>query len=201
MYLLGDTNVVSSRVQRELAAYGTVQRVPGRDAYEISVAFAGFRDAGLNQGRWIGFSARDFGWGLAEAGHNFTFVSPEDWQLAVTGSLLSHMGKHGPMLLLAPGGLSEATTRYLEMVRPTGRLAGRPAHQPRLDPRRHLADQLGDAGRRRRAARGARWGLIARRHTVAKTPADEVECEGAVRPPCAHGAGSHLGSRLDHQLV
>jgi hypothetical protein len=126
MYLLGDTNVISSRVQRELAAYGTVQRVPGRDAYEISVVFAGFRDAGLNQGRWIGFSMRDFGWGLAEAGHNFTFVSSEDWQLAVTGSLLSHLGKHGPMLLLAPGGLPEATTGYLEMVRPT---AGSPADQ------------------------------------------------------------------------
>jgi hypothetical protein len=126
MYLLGDTNVISSRVQRELAAYGTVQRVPGGDAYEISVVFAGFRDAGLNQGRWIGFSARDFGWGLAEAGHNFTFVNPDDWQLAVTGSLLSHLGKHGPMLLLAPSGLSEATTRYLEMVRPT---AGSPADQ------------------------------------------------------------------------
>jgi hypothetical protein len=126
MYLLGDTNVISRRVQRELAAYGTVQRVPGRDGYEISVVFAGFRDAGLNQGRWIGFSTRDFGWGLAEAGHNFTFVNPDDWQLAVTGSLLSHLGKHGPMLLVDAGGLSEATTRYLEMVRPT---AGSPADQ------------------------------------------------------------------------
>jgi hypothetical protein len=126
VYLFGDTTIISARVQRELAAYGTVQRVPGRDPNEISVVFAGYRDAGLNQGRWIGFSTRDFGWGIAEAGHNFTFVNPDDWQLAVTGSLLSHMGKHGPMVLVGPGPLPEGTVRYLEMVRP---FAGAPSDQ------------------------------------------------------------------------
>jgi hypothetical protein len=118
IYLFGDTTVISTRIQRELSAYGAVQRVPGGNASEISVAFAGYRDAGLNQGRWIGFSTRDFGWGVAEAGHNFTFVNPDDWQLAVTGSLLSHMGKHGPMMLVGPGPLAESAVRYLEMVRP-----------------------------------------------------------------------------------
>lgn len=118
LYVFGDTTVIPTRIQRELSAYGTVQRVSGANAGEISVAFAGYRDAGLNQGRWIGFSTRDFGWGVAEAGHNFTFVNPADWQLAVTGSLLSHMGKHGPMVLLDGAPLSEGTVRYLEMVRP-----------------------------------------------------------------------------------
>lgn len=119
IYLFGGTSIISDNVARELAAYGHVQRVPGRDAFEISVNFAGYRDAGLNQGYWIDWWNRDFGWGIAEAGHNFTFVNPDDWQQAVTGSLLSHMGKHGPMILLRPEGLSEGGVRYFEMVRPT----------------------------------------------------------------------------------
>lgn len=118
IYLFGDTSVISERAARELAAYGHVQRVSGHDAYEISVTFAGFRDAGMNQGYWIGWWPRDFGWGIAEAGHNFTFANPDDWQQAVTGSLLSHMGKHGPMILLRPDGLSEGASRYLQMVKP-----------------------------------------------------------------------------------
>jgi hypothetical protein len=117
IYLFGDTSVISERVARELSAWAHVERVPGRDPFEISVAFAGYRDAGLNQGYWTGWWQRDFGWGISEAGHNFTFVDPDDWQLAVTGSLLSHMGKHGPMILIraAP---TDGLSRYLESVRP-----------------------------------------------------------------------------------
>ena len=118
IYLFGDPSVISEKVARELSLYGHVQRVPGRDAYEISVNFAGFRDSGVNQGYWIDWWQRDFGWGIAEAGHNFTFANPDDWQQAVTGSLLSHMGKHGPMILVRPEGLSDGAARYLEMVRP-----------------------------------------------------------------------------------
>ena len=118
IYLFGDTSIISERVARELAAYGHVQRLPGRDAIEISVNFAGFRDAGMNQGYWIDWFPRDFGWGIAEAGHNFTFVNPDDWQQAVTGSLLSHLGKHGPMILLRSEGSDENLRRYLELVKP-----------------------------------------------------------------------------------
>lgn len=118
IYLFGDTSVISGRVARELSAYGQVQRVPGRDSFEVSVNFAGFRDAGMNQGYWIDWWPRDFGWGIAEAGHNFIFVNPDDWQQAVTGSLLSHMGKHGPMILVRADGVSEKAMNYLEMVRP-----------------------------------------------------------------------------------
>lgn len=126
IYLMGDSSVISTRVARQLAAYGHVQRVPGRDEGEISVSFAGLRDAGLNQGRWIGSSERDVGWGIAEAGHNFTFVSPGDWQIAVTGSLLSHLGKHGPMLLLTGGAIPDAVASYLARVRPS---VGAPSDQ------------------------------------------------------------------------
>lgn len=118
IYLFGDHTVISDKVARELASYGHVQRVPGSDAFDLSVKFAGFRDAGLNQGYWIDWWSRDFGWGIAEAGHNFTFVNPDDWQQAVTGSLLSHMGKHGPMILIRPNGPDENLMRYLKMVKP-----------------------------------------------------------------------------------
>ncbi len=119
IYLFGDASIISERIARELARYGHVQRVRGSDHFQISVTFAGYRDAGFNQGYWINWWTRDVGWGIAEAGHNFTFVNPEDWQLAVTGSVLSHMGKHGPMILMRPEGLDENAARYLEMVRPS----------------------------------------------------------------------------------
>ena len=126
IYLFGDSSIIPERVARELAAYGHVQRVPGRDAFDLSVKFAGFRDAGLNQGYWIDWWSRDFGWGIAEAGHNFIFANPDDWQQAVTGSLLSHMGKHGPMILIRSNGPDEVLSRYLELVKPS---AGAPNDQ------------------------------------------------------------------------
>lgn len=126
IYLFGDSTIISDKVARELASYGHVQRVPGSDAFDLSVKFAGYRDAGLNQGYGINWWSRDFGWGIAEAGHNFTFVNPDDWQQAVTGSLLSHMGKHGPMILLRSEGLDQNLSRYLELVKPS---AGAPNDQ------------------------------------------------------------------------
>lgn len=118
VYLFGDPSVLSENVQREMAAFGHVQRVPGRDAYEISLGFASYRDWGMARGYWIGSRSRDFGWGIQEAGHNFTFANPDHWQQAVAGSLLSHMGKHGPMILVRPEGLSDAAAQYLDRVRP-----------------------------------------------------------------------------------
>lgn len=118
MYLMGDTTVISDSIARALAHYGHVQRIKGSTPAEIAVAFAQFRDAGLNQGHWIGWSSRDFGWGITEAGHNFTIVNPADWHAAVAGSLLSHMGKHGPMLFSSETGLDSVTARYIASVRP-----------------------------------------------------------------------------------
>ena len=126
IYLFGDSTIISDKVARELASYGHVQRVPGSDAFDLSVKFAGYRDAGLNQGYWIDWWSRDFGWGIAEAGHNFTFANPDEWQQAVTGSLLSHMGKHGPIILLRSEGPDENLRRYLELVKPS---AGAPNDQ------------------------------------------------------------------------
>lgn len=123
IYLMGDTSVISDSVARVLARYGQVQRVGGSTPSEIAVAFARFRDAGRNQGHWIGFSSRDFGWGLAEAGHNFIMVNQADWPAAVAGSLLSHMGKHGPLLFASPTGVDSATAQYIASMRPTASAA------------------------------------------------------------------------------
>lgn len=118
VYLMGDSTLISNRVARVLGGYAHVQRIGGETPQAVSVNFARYRDHGMNQGRWIGFSRRDFGWSVTESGHNFTIVDPADWQLAVTGSLLSHMGKHGPMLLLSGGALPDSTAAYLASVRP-----------------------------------------------------------------------------------
>jgi hypothetical protein len=119
IYLFGDSSIISPKVAAALAPYGHVQRIPGATPTAISIAFAGFRDAGFNQGFWVRSSTRDFGWGIAEAGHNVTIVSATEWQLAVTGSLLSHLGKHGPMLVLPPAGRDSSVLRYLAQVRPS----------------------------------------------------------------------------------
>lgn len=118
IYLMGDTSVISDSIARVLSHYGQVKRVGGRTPAEVAVAFARFRDAGLNQGHWIGWSSRDFGWGVTEAGHNFVIVNPTDWHAAVTGSLLSHMGKHGPLLFAGPAGVDSATAQYIASTRP-----------------------------------------------------------------------------------
>lgn len=118
IYLFGDESLISAKIALELAAYGHVQRIPGRDAFEISTNFASYHDSGFNQGYWINWWSRDFGWDIGEAGHNFTFVNADDWQQAVTGSLLSHMGKHGPMILVGQNGVNEQTAQYLEKVKP-----------------------------------------------------------------------------------
>lgn len=41
--------------------------------------------------------------------------------MAVTGSLLSHLGKHGPMIVIDGETVAPATRRYLEGVRPETR--------------------------------------------------------------------------------
>ena len=100
MYLMGPETAISEPVARELARYGHVQRLAAPDPYALSAYFAGYRDSGQDFGYWIGRSPRDFGWGIAESGHNFTFVNPEDWAEGIVAAVLSHRGKHGPILLV-----------------------------------------------------------------------------------------------------
>jgi len=120
IYILGDDKVISNKVEQQLANYGHVQRIPGsKDIYNQSVGFAGYKDVGKKFGWWINKRNREFGWGVAEAGHNFIFVNPRDWHGAVSASVLSHKGKHGPMLLIEEESIPEGVVKYLETVKPT----------------------------------------------------------------------------------
>ena len=98
----------------------------GGHAEDVSINLAGYCDSGLNQGYRMTWSNRDFGWGIAEAGPNYTVVRQSNWQLAVTGSLLSHMGKHGRILVLGSETLSDKLVNYMKLVQPTW---GAPADQ------------------------------------------------------------------------
>lgn len=119
LYLLGDEKVISQKIADELAQYGHVTRIPGNNPFEMSAKFAGFKDMGNNYGFWIGEMARNFGWGLAEAGHNFAFVNPDHPQDAVPASILSHRGKHGPMLLVNENDIPKSIEGYLKTVQPS----------------------------------------------------------------------------------
>lgn len=118
MYLTGNTDVISDRVATELSRYGYVQRISGPDVYKANAVNAGYRDFGRNFGYWLGDVPRDFGWGIAQAGHNATIVSSSDMLQAIPAVLLGHMGKHGPTLLVAPDSVPRSVRDYLDGIRP-----------------------------------------------------------------------------------
>lgn len=121
IYVFGDETVISEEIVRELAQYGQVTRIKGRDAVETSAFFAGFHDEGRDWGAWFWQHARSFGWGIAEAGHNAIFVNlegPAGWQNALPATTLSHMGKHAPVLVLDAGGVPGPIAGYLEWIKP-----------------------------------------------------------------------------------
>lgn len=119
LYLLGDEKVIPKEIADELAQYGHITRIPGTDPYGMSARFAGFKDMGNNYGFWIGEMARNFGWGLQEAGHNYAFVNPEHPQDAIPAAILSHRGKHGPMLLIEKDNIPKSVESYLQAVQPS----------------------------------------------------------------------------------
>jgi hypothetical protein len=121
IYVFGDESIVPEHVVRELAQYGQVTRMPRNDPSAISAYFSGFKDIGADWGAWFWQKARDFGWGISEAGHNAVFVNldgPAGWQNAVTATTLSHMGKHAPVLILDGDGVPDSVRNYLMVLKP-----------------------------------------------------------------------------------
>ena len=119
IYILGKEPYISEKVREELGKYGHVQEIPKNDdIYSQSVAFAGFKDIGKNFGWWIDKKTRDFGWGISEAGHNLIFANPKEWQSTVAASVLSHRGKHGPLILVSGDELLEGTSNYIKLLQP-----------------------------------------------------------------------------------
>lgn len=119
MYVLADSNTIPGSVLQELSRYGHVQRVPGNDPYEMSTGFAGYKDVGANFAWWIEREPRNFGWGISEAGHNFTFINPENPQICIPAAILSHKGKHGPFLMVKQNEVPVSVQKYLQLVQPT----------------------------------------------------------------------------------
>ncbi len=118
IYVTGGEEIVSDDVVRELAAFGLVRRIAGVDEYATNAVNAGYKDFGRNFGWWWGWTPRSFGWGLAQAGHNFIFANADDLLGAIPSVLLGHMGKHGPLLLVQHDRVPQSVADYLAMVRP-----------------------------------------------------------------------------------
>ncbi len=118
IYLMGPEDVISRNLAEELATLGHVQRIPGDTPAGLSAAYAGFKDTGKNQGWWVGKTSRDYGWGISEGGHNFIFVNPGEWQYALPAAVLSHKGKHGPVLYVYRDFIPQETENFLNSVRP-----------------------------------------------------------------------------------
>lgn len=119
IYLMGNEKLISKGVKDELLKRGYIQNIPLENSvYSQSVGFASFRDTGKNSAWWINKNPRHFGWGIAEAGHNFIFANPNEWQSTIAAAGLSYKGKFGPMILVEKDKISEEVTKYLETVKP-----------------------------------------------------------------------------------
>lgn len=118
MYLTGGSDIISDEVAKELSQYGLVRRVAGPDIYASNTVNAGYKDFGRNWGWWWGWKPRSFGWGIAQAGHNYIIATPEEILYLIPAAVLGHMGKHGPILLVEKDSVPKATKDYLNMVKP-----------------------------------------------------------------------------------
>lgn len=75
IYLTGGEDVISTAVAHELARYGPVRRIAGPTVHATNAVNAGYKDFGRNWGYWWDVQDRMFGWGIAQAGHNFIIGS------------------------------------------------------------------------------------------------------------------------------
>ncbi|MGB9939837.1 cell wall-binding repeat 2 family protein [Methanosarcina sp.] len=119
IYVFAPSSVVDDEIMAELSQYGHVQRIPGSTPQEMAVRWAGYKDSGHRTSWLVGYRSRSVGWGYAEPGHNLLLASPEDWRVTVPSGVLSHMGKHGFLILTEPSGkLSDAARSYLQVIKP-----------------------------------------------------------------------------------
>lgn len=119
IYVFAPSSVVSSETMAELSKYGHVQRIPGNTPQEMAVRWAGYKDSGHRTSWLVGYRPRSVGWGYAEPGHNLLLASPEDWRVVVPSGVLSHMGKHGFLILTEPNGqLPDVARSYLQVIKP-----------------------------------------------------------------------------------
>lgn len=89
IYVIGPSDVISERVERELRRFGPVRRVAGDDAIETAVALARFHDR-----------ATGFGWGLRTNPTSVTLLNVNAWQHAAGALTLAATGPEAPLLLI-----------------------------------------------------------------------------------------------------
>jgi hypothetical protein len=87
IFVLGPPEVVSKKVEDELARYGKVRRVAGPTPVENAIAFARYQGPGA------------FGWGANVPGFNFTLASTERPLDLAAGAALGTNGVFAPLLL------------------------------------------------------------------------------------------------------
>ncbi|WP_054939802.1 cell wall-binding repeat-containing protein [Paenibacillus ihuae] len=107
IYVLGPDSMISSKIEEELKAYGSVTRIAGDNPYENAIAFAQYKDRN-----------NDFGWGITTPGHNFSFLTTDSTMLAIAAAPFSHLGKHAPLIFTDKDGLPDSVMEYMMNVQP-----------------------------------------------------------------------------------
>lgn len=107
IYLLGPQNVISKRVERQLAKGGRqVTRIEGADPVANAIEFARFSDG-------------SFGWSITDPGHGIVITRDSQPLNAVAAAPLSAGGTWGPLLLTSDAEIVPGSLRgYLLDIKP-----------------------------------------------------------------------------------
>lgn len=110
-YLVGSESTISREVEETVrrTMKGNVVRITGSSPYEISVNFSRFFDP-----------QSDVGWNRNQPGRGdaFSFVTANQWRLAIFSGLFSHLGKHAPLLLTEHSQIPKSIMKYLQYLNP-----------------------------------------------------------------------------------
>ena len=106
IYVLGPPSSVSAKVEKQLGAFGRVQRIGASDPVLNAVAFARYIDP-------------SFGWGVVDPGHGIVFARSDRPLDAAAAAPLSVSGSYGPLVLLSRDRAPDRAVRdYLLDIQP-----------------------------------------------------------------------------------
>lgn len=100
IYILGPTSVIPDSVAKQLAKFGTVNRISGKDPAASSVAFAIYRDPPCPSGQPCAHVPGSFGWALRSPGHGYILLNQNQPLDAAASAPLSASGSFGVQLVL-----------------------------------------------------------------------------------------------------
>ncbi|MFZ5968454.1 MAG: cell wall-binding repeat-containing protein [Bacillota bacterium] len=112
VYVLGSNHSISFDIVNRIKGIKNtinVQRIQGNTIYETSVNFMKFHD-----------KSTMFGWGFYQKqGYSVAFCNKDNWQHGVCSSLLSHTGKHAPILLIDKDNIPAEVKTYIDSINPS----------------------------------------------------------------------------------